>query len=81
MKEYNINIYRFLKRFDEVYDFLYKHHDQVAGFQEAMSVGDWFISNRKEFIREFNEARGDILSSDREVAAFGYVLMYEVGKY
>ena len=61
MKEYNINIYRFLKRFDEVYDFLYKHHDQVAGFQEAMSV--------------------DILSSDREVAAFGYVLMYEVGKY
>lgn len=81
MKEYNINIYRFLKKFDKVYAFLYDCHDQVAGFQEAMSVGDWFINNRKEFIREFNEARGDILSSDREVAAFGYVMMYEVGGY
>lgn len=78
MAAYNINIRRFLRKFNDVYDFLYNHYDNVAGYQEAVRLGDWFIENRKDFVAEFNKFRGDILSSDREVAAFAYVMMDEV---
>lgn len=70
----NVNIHKFLKKFQEEYDFLYKNHDRVAGYYEALDYGDWFISEYPEFVQEFNRFRGDILSSDREVAAFAFAL-------
>lgn len=33
----------FFRKFSDVYDFLYEHHDEVVGFAEAMEFGDWFI--------------------------------------
>ena len=80
MNQFDINIHRFANKFSDVYDFLYTHHDKVAGFKEAMAVGDWFIQNHHDFIAEFNRYRQDVFSSDREVAAFGFCIMYEIGK-
>lgn len=73
-KIFSINIHEFAKKFSEEYSFLYDHRDAVAGFREAMEFGDMMIREHPEFVREFNRYRGDILSSDREVAAFGFAL-------
>lgn len=70
----NINIRNFLKRFNENYDYLYEAEGEVAGYREAVEYGDWFIHNHKDFVAEFNRYRGDILTSDREVAAFAFTL-------
>ena len=80
MNQFDINIHRFANKFSDVYDFLYIHHDRVVGFKEAMTVGDWFIQNHYDFIAEFNRYRQDVLSSDRKVAAFGFCIMYEIGR-
>ena len=73
-KEYNINIDKFLEKFNEEYEFLYDSNDRVAGFDEAVEAGDEFIKEHNEFVIEFNRYRGDILTSDREVAAFMFAL-------
>ena len=70
----NINIEKFLKKFNEEYEFLYNNHDRVAGYHEALQAGDEFITNHSDFVREFVEYRGDFLSSDREVVAFMFAL-------
>ena len=76
MKEVKVNIKEFLKKFNEEYDFLYEHNDNVCGYYDALKEGDLFISDKKNinFIREFNEYRQDILSSDREVVAFMFTM-------
>ena len=76
MKETKVNIKEFLKKFNEEYDFLYEHNDNVCGYYDALKEGDLFISDKKNinFIREFNEYRQDILSSDREVVAFMFTM-------
>ena len=70
----NINIEKFLKKFNEEYEFLYNNYDRVAGYHEALQAGDKFITNYPEFVGEFVKYRGDILSSDREVVAFMFAL-------
>ena len=80
MNQFDINIHRFANKFSDVYEFLYDHHDEVLGFVGAMEFGDWFIKNFPDFTRKFTDYRGDILTSDREVAAYGFVLMYMIGE-
>lgn len=70
----NIDIAQFLEEFEAEYDFLYDHGDRVAGYDEAVTWGDEFISEHLDFVGEFIRYRGDILSSDREVAAFAFAL-------
>mgnify|MGYP006905470014 CR=1 FL=1 len=70
----NINIKAFLEKFNEAYDFLYDNYDRVAGYTEALEAGDSFIESHLDFVKEFNNYRGDILSSDREVVAFMFAL-------
>ena len=41
----NISIERFKQRFDEAYDFLYDHRDNVAGYDEAVDGFDAFLKN------------------------------------
>lgn len=74
MKKFNINIEEFLRKFDEEYEFLYDHRDNVAGYDEALAAGDEFISAHPEFVAEFVNYRGDFISSDREVVAFMFAL-------
>ena len=70
----DINIHEFFKRFQEKYDFLYEHDDRAAGYYEALSFGNDFIKTHSDFVKKFNAYRQDILSSDREVAAFALAL-------
>lgn len=74
MKQININIETFLNEFNKQYDFLYDTNDNVAGYDEALKIGDEFIKENPEFIREFIQYRGDFISSDREVVAFMFAL-------
>lgn len=71
----NINIAEFLEKFNAEYDFLYNNHDRVAGYEEAITAFDEeFLPNHKDFIREFCKYRGDLITSDRECAAFMFAM-------
>jgi len=70
----NINIHTFSKQFDKEYSFLYDNKDNVAGYNEAVTAFDEFLKDNKDFICEFNAYRKDIVSSDREAAAFMFAL-------
>ena len=73
-----INIHEFAKKFNEEYDFCYEHYDRVAGFGEAVKAFDDFLNGDvggfKNFVAEFVKYRGDIVSSDREAAAFMFAM-------
>lgn len=73
----NISIEKFLKQFKKEYNFLYDNNDRVAGRDEAIDTFDEMLKTQewfKEFVREFCRYRGDIVSSDRECAAFMFAL-------
>lgn len=72
----NISIDSFKQRFDEEYAFLYDHRDNVAGYDEAVDSFDKFLKSEANacFVREFAAYRGDVVSSDREAAAFMFAL-------
>lgn len=70
----SINIEAFLKKFNEEYDFLYEHHDRVAGYRDAVDAFDEFVKTHREFVGEFVNYRKDFISSDREAAAFMFAL-------
>ena len=71
----NINIHEFLRKFAKEYNFLYEN-DPVAGQQEATKAFDEFMKSESNarFVREFVAFRGDVISSDREAAAFMFAL-------
>lgn len=63
----------FLKQFNEEYTFLYEH-DNVAGYLEAVR---WFDENQgrpgiKSVVEALRDERQDVVSSDREAAAFAF---------
>lgn len=68
-----MNIKKFLDQFNKEYEFLYNHNN-VAGYNEAVTAFDEFLPNHKEFVSEFVKYRGDFVSSDREAAAFMFAL-------
>lgn len=71
-----INIHKFSEQFHKEYEFLYDHNDNVAGYEEAVNAFDEMImeDNFKDFVGEFSKFRQDIISSDREAAAFMFAL-------
>lgn len=69
-----MNINEFLNKFNENYDLLYEYNDNIAGYYEALEYGEKVIHENPDFAGEFARFRGDFLSSDREVAAFGFTL-------
>lgn len=69
-----MNISKFLDRFKENYNFLYDNNDRVSGYYEALDYGEKIIHEKPDFVGEFVRFRGDFLSSDREVAAFGFTM-------
>lgn len=68
------------ERIGREYEFLYDARDRVAGYREALAAGDAFIDSlateqdRCELFHALVMARGDVFTSDREVAALAYVL-------
>lgn len=69
-----MNIAEFLEKFNQNYDLLYTYGDNIAWYYEALEFGDNVISEMPEFVQEFVQYRGDVLSSDREVATFGFTM-------
>ena len=70
------NIQEFHEKFVKEYNFLYDHYDNVAGFDEAVDAFDTMIKNDsfKKFVGEFARYRQDIITSDREAAAFIFTM-------
>jgi len=66
-----IDMKRFLNSFDFYYELLYKNADGLADRNEAWACDyfDRFLSGSK-FVKTFCEYRGDLITSDREAAAF-----------
>ena len=60
-----------LRLFNFEYGYLLDHDDDVCWYQDALKIGDEFLSSDHPAVGEFIRYRGDFLSSDREVAAFG----------
>lgn len=74
---FNFNIDDFLKKFDDNYDFLYdasRSGSEVAGQREATDAFDDFLKQHRDFVCEFVKYRGDVISSDREAAAFMFTM-------
>ena len=64
----------FLKAYGIKYAELYDAYDKTEGYDEMQKKGDAFIASHPAEVVAFARARQDILSSDREVAAFGFTL-------
>ena len=73
-EEMSVNIDDFLKQFEKNYDFLYNAKGYVAGYDEAVEFGDKFMKRHPYFVKGFCKYRGDLLTSDREVASFAFTL-------
>lgn len=67
---HNINMEKFCEQFQKEYNFLYDCRGYVSGYDEAVSEFDRFQADHADFVREFTQYRGDVVSSDREAAAF-----------
>lgn len=77
MMVFNFNIADFLAKFDSNYGFLYdanRHGKEVAGQREAAGAFDDFLKEHRDFVCEFVKYRGDVISSDREAAAFMFTM-------
>lgn len=65
-----------LNKFNQEYEFLYEHHDNVAGYREAVEAFDEDIKNDKfqKLVNDFVNIRPlkDPITSDREAAAFEF---------
>lgn len=71
---HNIGMEKFCEQFQKEYNFLYDCRGYVAGYDEAVSAFDRFQIDHADFVREFAQYRGDVVSSDREAAAFMFAL-------
>lgn len=77
MNLYSINLDTFNDLFEKEYERLYDNHDNIAGFEEAWQTFDISIKRDKsmvDFLNRFNKFRQDLISSDREAAAFMFAL-------
>lgn len=71
---HNIGMEKFCEQFQKEYNFLYDCRGYVAGYDEAVSAFDRFQADHADFVRAFAQYRGDVVSSDREAAAFMFAL-------
>ena len=46
----------------------------MAGYEEAVNSFDEFVKTHGDFVGKFVKFRGDLVSSDREAAAFMFAL-------
>lgn len=72
---------RVLDQFNKEYDFIYEHdrNSYVAGYREALEYGDKLIRERHPIVAKLAQMRGDIFTSDREVAALGFAVTEILG--
>jgi len=68
------NLARLLNQFNKEYAFLYDNRDNVAGFSEAVTAFNNMTTEEKAVCNMFCKYRGDLITSDREAAAFIFAL-------
>lgn len=67
----SIRIDRFIRRFNRIYNELYNDDiNNTSNYSGYTALFDSNIDNLKDIIALFNRERADIISSDRELAAF-----------
>lgn len=74
-KEVSDRMAKLVDQFYKEYEFIYEAQADgayVAGYDEALEFGDKLIADHHSLVTEFNKAREDLLTSDREVAAFAF---------
>lgn len=71
---HNISIEKFCEQFQKEYHFLYDFRGYIAGYDKAVSAFNRFRIDHADFVREFAQYRGDVVSSSREAAAFMFAL-------
>ena len=72
-----VDLGELLDSFGDEYERLYDADvagELVDGYHEMLEYGDQLIRECKDLICAFAQYRGDFLSSDREVAAFGFAV-------
>jgi hypothetical protein len=76
MKTRTCNIHTFARKFQDEYNFCYDCGDRVSGYREAVDEFDARITDRNfaDFVEEFANYRGDLITSDREAAAFMFAM-------
>ena len=62
------------ERIQEHYNRIYDAMNNVEGYYEALDIGDEYIKNNGDFVGQLAKVRGDLISSDREVAALAFAL-------
>lgn len=65
-----INIEDFHKKYCENYDWLYNGGDQISGYDELVDMFDAFAFQHPVWVSEYCAYRKDLITSDREAAAF-----------
>lgn len=71
------------EKFSSEYEYLYDadvEGIEVAGYRDAMAYGDQLINEHHPVVKQFAQYRQDVLSSDREVAAFGFAFWGMYGR-
>ena len=65
-----------LRLFEEEYERLYECGDKVEGYSDAVDSFDEYIKDKYflSFVGNFNRLREDVVTSDREAAAFMFAM-------
>ena len=64
-----------VEKTNEYYGQIYEQgENNIDGYEQALEQGEKFINENSNLVNHINRMRGDILSSDREVAAFGFAI-------
>ena len=74
---YAIDFDSFYDKFGEMYEEIYNSRDQYPKFDWAVKQFDEVIMKKyKDFVMDFVKFRGDMITSDREAAAFTFTLLW-----
>lgn len=75
-KPFKYGVQDMQKKFMKWYELFYENDDNFEGFNEAVSEFDERMKEKSfvEIVKYFNKGRMDLISSDREAAAFMFAL-------
>ncbi len=68
----DVDVNRLAELMGEEYERIYDAHDDAPGYREAICDGDKFIAENQPVISQLAAVRGDLITSDREVAALWF---------
>lgn len=67
-----VDVKKLAELMGEEYGRIYDAHDDVPGYREAIREGDKFIAENQPVVSQLAAVRGDLITSDREVAALWF---------